>query len=178
MCTFLSYLWVWSLNFSKIPIMVIFFYIDWLTYISISFQCESCLTFPEKKKECMCFFSWWYVDFFLLSLKRALLNNICVTFGVDLPKTSPVRVKISLVVAQNGHWFVDFLWTSLVENCICGFWCWLAQNESNEGQNFTSVWRKRPLICWFPLNEPRWQIYVWLLVLTCSKRVQRGPKFH
>ena len=86
---------VWSLNFSKIHIMVIFFCIDWLTYISISFQCESCLTFPEKKK------------------------NVCVFFRVDM----------------------------------LTFSCW--------------VWK-----------EPRWKIYVWLLVLTLPKRVQQGPKFH
>ena len=111
----------------------------------------------SEKKKLVCTFDWHYIHFILQFLT-------CLLWV--------------LVVSQNKHWFDDILWTSLIEKYMCGFWCWLAQNESNEDQNFTSVWRKRPLICWFPLNEPRWQIYVWLLVLTCSKRVQRGPKFH
>ena len=115
-----------------------YLFLHWLTDLHIHFLSIWILSnISGEKKECMCLFSCWYVDFLLLSLKRASLKNICVALGVDLLKTSPARVKISLVVAQNGHWFVDFLWMSLVE-----------------------------------------KLYVWLLVLTCSKRVQWGPQFH
>ena len=118
-----------------------YLFLHWLTDLHIHFLSIWILSnISGEKKECMCLFSCWYVDFLLLSLKRASLENICVALGVDLLKTSPARVKISLVVAQNGHWFVDFLWMSLVEKYMCGFWCWRAQNESSEGQNCTSVW--------------------------------------
>ena len=97
---------------------------------------------------------------------------------LDLLVMSPVKAKFLLVVSQNKHLFDDILWKSLIEKYMCGFWCWLAQHESSEGQNFTSMWHKTPLICWYPLNEPCWYLYMWLLVLTCSKRFQRGPKLH